>query len=71
MLSAGHPAMSPAVTGLGPRSKANAYLIAAAPELLAACETIRAHLHDLGGEEDLAHDLVRMVLDPAIAKATG
>ncbi len=38
-------------------------------ELLAACETIRAHLNDFG-PGGWARELVRTVLDPAIAKAT-
>lgn len=49
---------------------ANARLIAAAPDLLAALDQVDAYLSPLDGEED-AYAEIRNVIQQAIAKATG
>lgn len=50
--------------------EANARLIAAAPELLAALEKVDAYLAPEGDEDDAWHD-IRVVIQEAIARAKG
>lgn len=60
------------VTGRGDIDRPNAYLIAAAPELLAACETALDELNVLLHAYDrLPEDDPRATLEAAIAKAVG
>jgi hypothetical protein len=51
-------------------SKADARLIAAAPDLLAALDQVDAYLSPFDGEED-AYAEIRSVIQQAIAKAKG
>ena len=51
-------------------SDANARLIAAAPDLLAALDQVDAYLSPFDGEED-AYAEIRSVIQQAIAKAKG
>ncbi len=51
---------------------ANARLIAAAPDLLAACLAHQAAIYDyLEGEDGEARDLAQKLIDAAVRKATG
>lgn len=52
------------------RQSANARLIAAAPDLLAALDQVDAYLSPFDGEED-AYAEIRSVIRQAIAKAKG
>lgn len=52
------------------RQSANARLIAAAPDLLAALDQVDAYLSPFDGEED-AYAEIRSVIQQAIAKAKG
>jgi len=57
MISAGGPEnpKAPAITGCGPTSKANAHLIAAAPDLLEACEeAVQFFIHFAKHDPELA-----------------
>lgn len=69
--AAEHPLIAQALHGLGRVSKetalANARLIAAAPELLAACQAAEANLSPMYSREHLVMKLLR----DAIAKAEG
>ena len=77
-LSLGNPEKGPHYQGDLVASEADARLIAAAPDLLAACEVVVAFLDRLeDGDESLlrirqrVHAPLRAALEPAIAKAEG
>jgi hypothetical protein len=56
------------VEGMGDEYLANARLIAAAPELLAACQAMIRRIDNVGDDQDLM--AVRKQMKDAIAKAT-